>query len=99
MNKLSSKSHTERAHRRMRELNANDMNTKEKIHEKAIRLVEGGIVEVDGICVILHREPYIFDPCYVCDMDYLCHKGSEICSVCEECDRLTRNDCILVPYT
>lgn len=68
------------------------------VHEKAIRLIEGDIVEVGGISVLLHREPYIFDPCLCCDMDYLCHKGNEMCSVCEECDRITKNDCFLIPY-
>lgn len=75
------------------------MKKKENIHDKAIRLVEGGIVEVDGLSVKLHREPYIFDPCFCCDMDSLCHKGSEMCSVCEECDRITKNDCLLIPLT
>lgn len=75
------------------------MKTKGNIHEKAIRLIEGGIVEVDGLSVIMHSEPYIFDPCLVCDMDCLCHKGSEMCAVCEECDSITKMDCILIPYT
>ena len=62
------------------------MEKKESVHKKAIRLVEGGIVEVSGLCVIMHHEPHIFDPCFVCDMDCLCHKGNEICELCEECD-------------
>lgn len=72
-------------------------NMKNSIHEKAIRLVEGGIVEVGGINVILHSEPYIFNPCFCCDMDCLCHKGNEMCSVCEECDSITKKDCFLIP--
>lgn len=75
------------------------MKTKDNIHEKAIRLVEGGIVEVNGISVILHSEPYLFDPCYCCEIGCLCHKGNEMCSVCEECDRITNNDCLLIPFT
>lgn len=73
------------------------MNEKMKmsVHDKAIRLIEGGIVEVDGHCVRLHRDKYIFDPCFVCEMDCLCHKGTEMCSVCEECDSITREDCFL----
>ena len=66
------------------------------IHDKAIRLVEGGIVEVDGLCVALRHEPYIFDPCFVCELDSICHKGNNICSVCEECDAITKKDCFLV---
>lgn len=72
-------------------------NMKNSVHEKAIRLIEGGIVEVGGISVILHSEPNIFDPCFCCDMDSLCHKGNEMCSVCEECDKITNQDCILIP--
>lgn len=75
------------------------MNTKKmkvNIHEKAIRLVEGGIVNVDGHCVKLGKAPYIFDPCFVCEMDCLCHSGNEMCAVCEECDSITKMDCYLI---
>lgn len=68
---------------------------KMSIHDKAVRLVEGGIVEVDGLCVVLHRDKYIFDPCFYCETDCLCHKGTEMCSVCEECDKITKEDCFL----
>ena len=68
---------------------------KDSVHEKAIRLVEGGIVEVDGHSVRLVRLPYIVDPGYCCEMDCLCHKGTEMCDVCEECDAITRLDCFL----
>lgn len=70
---------------------------KNSVHEKAIRLVEGGIVEVGGISVILHSEPDIFDPCFCCDMDSLCHFGTEMHLVCRECDSITKKDCILIP--
>lgn len=70
---------------------------KNSVHEKAIRLVEGGIVEVGGISVILHSEPDIFDPCFCCDMDSLCHFGTEMHLVCRECDRITKKDCLLIP--
>ena len=71
------------------------MKMKDSIHEKAIRLVEGGIVDVDGQSVKLVKVPYIFDPCFCCEMDCLCHKGTEMCDVCEECDAITRMDCFL----
>lgn len=70
---------------------------KKTVHDKAIRLLEGGIVEVSGINVIVAHEPYIFDPCFVCDMDCLCHKGNDICELCEECDSISREDCFLIP--
>ena len=59
------------------------------IHEKAIRLIEGGHVSVDGHSVRLRRTNDAFLSCYACLMDCLCHVGSEMCSVCSECDRLT----------
>jgi len=69
---------------------------KESVHEKAIRLIEGGIVDVDGHSVKLGKEPYIFDPCFCCEMDSLCHIGNEMYSVCEECDNITHMDCFLI---
>ena len=72
------------------------MKMKDSVHEKAIRLVEGGIVDVDGHSVQLVKYPYIVDPCYCCEMDSLCHIGNEICAVCEECDAITKWDCFLI---
>ena len=66
-----------------------------KLHEKAIRLVEGGHEQAEGLWVRLIKVPYVFDPCFVCDMDSLCHKGNEICDLCEECEKITSEDCYL----
>lgn len=41
----------------------NDMKDKQSIHEKAIRLIEGGIVDVDGHSVRLVVIPDSFDTC------------------------------------
>lgn len=68
----------------------------EGIHEKAIRLIEGGIVEVSGLCVRMGRAPGYLDSCYCCEMDCLCHKGNPICDLCEECDSITREYCFLI---
>lgn len=68
---------------------------KKSVHEKAIRLIEGGIIDVEGHSVKLVKEPYIFDPCFCCEMDCLCHSRSEMCEVCKECDEITRMDCFL----
>lgn len=68
----------------------------ESVHEKAIRLIEGGIVEVSGLCVRMCHSPYIFDPCFCCDMGYFCRKGNPICELCEECDSITNEDCFLI---
>lgn len=69
---------------------------KNSVHEKAIRLVEGGIVDVNGHSVQLVKDPYMFDPCYCCEMDCLCHKDNEMYNVCVECDNITQMDCFLV---
>lgn len=56
------------------------------IHEKAIRLIEGGIVDVDGHAVRAIKAPVEYCTCEVCDMDSLCHRGTEMADICEECD-------------
>lgn len=71
------------------------MKNKQSNHEKAIRLVEGGIVEVDGHSVSLVKIPDSIDTCNYCEMDCLCHLGSEMCSVCIECVEITKKNCIL----
>ena len=67
----------------------------QSIHEKAIRLIEGGIVDVDGHSVRLMKIPDVFDTCYHCDMDCLCHTGTEMCDVCIECVEISKKNCIL----
>lgn len=69
---------------------------KKSVHDIAIRLIEGGIEEIDGLCVALRHEPYIFDPCLTCELDCICHKGTTFCDVCKECDAITHEDCFLV---
>lgn len=71
------------------------MENKQSIHEKAIRLIEGGIVEVDGHSVSLVKIPDSIDTCYHCEMDCLCHIGTEMCDVCIECVEITKKNCIL----
>lgn len=68
----------------------------EDVHKKAIRLIEGGIVEVSGLCVRMGRAPFELDACDCCEMDCLCHKGNSICDLCEECDSITRDNCYLI---
>lgn len=68
----------------------------EDVHKKAIRLIEGGIVEVSGLCVMMGRAPVYLDTCYYCDINILCHHGNSICDLCEECDRITRENCFLI---
>ena len=68
----------------------------ESIHSKAIRLLEGGVVEVQGLSVVVRAEKWLCDPCFVCEMDSICHFGSEMCNVCHECDIISKKDCFLV---
>lgn len=67
------------------------MKQKLSVHDKAVRLLEGGIVDVDGHAVKLCDAMDTYDPCLECEMDCLCHRGSEMCSVCEECDMISGN--------
>lgn len=62
------------------------------IHEKAIRLIEGGQVNVDGHCVKLKQTGYNMDCCYVCDMDSICRVNTEMFNVCGECDLITNKN-------
>lgn len=66
------------------------------LHEKAIRLIEGGIVEVSGLCVRAKQVYCGSDPCFVCEMDCLCHQGNPICDLCEECDNITNEHYFLI---
>ena len=70
------------------------MKDKQSIHEKAIRLIEGGIVDVDGHSVKLVQIPDKFDTCNYCEMDCLCHTGTEMCDVCIECVEISKKNCI-----
>lgn len=71
------------------------MKDKQSIHEKAIRLIEGGIIEVDGHSVRLVQDDSDLLSCELCEMDCLCHVGSEMCSVCVECVSIVKGQCFL----
>lgn len=71
------------------------MENKQSIHEKAIRLLEGGIVDVDGHSVRVVKTPNYFDACNYCEMDCLCHSGTEMELVCKECDDISKRNCVL----
>lgn len=72
------------------------MNREKEIHEKAIRLIEGGIVEVGGHCVMMKRSYDELVPCPDCDMDCLCRSETDICDLCLECDWITGDICFFV---
>lgn len=63
------------------------------LHEKAVRLCEGGVVECSGHFVRakeIHEEIYA---CMACSMDSAC--DTEMCNLCDECDNLTHTEHIL----
>lgn len=66
---------------------------KESLHDKAIRLVEGGIVQVDGHAVRAIKAPIDENPCDVCEMDCLCHRldNTEMAYLCEDVDVVGRD--------
>ena len=61
------------------------------IHEKAIRLLEGGVVNVDGHFVRAVKVDVEFDICNECEMDCLCGLGTDMLAVCIECDSIGKN--------
>lgn len=63
------------------------------LHDKAIRLLEGGLVEIDALRVRAIKVPIEWDPCYICSMGCLCTKEvcSEILELCKECDTISGN--------
>ena len=71
------------------------MENKQSIHEKAIRLLEGGIVDVDGNSVRVKRTWAYCDACMYCKMDCLFYSGSEMELVYKECDSISQRNCFL----
>lgn len=57
-------------------------------HEKAIRLLEGGLVEIDGLVFSIDEAGPEDDPCYSCRLDSICSQN--ILNVCMEADKITR---------
>lgn len=67
-----------------------------KVHDKAIRLLEGGAVNIDGNWFKLKKFPIIdgFCPCYECNLDSICRE--EHVAVCQECDDISGKKCCLI---
>ena len=65
------------------------------VHDKAIRLIEGGIVEIDGNWFRLIRFPDDFDgiTCMECELDSICQSEHE--DVCGECEAIYVKNCCL----
>ena len=71
------------------------METWKSIHNKAIRLVEGGIVEIDSnwFRLIKFPEEYEGDECMECELDSICRMDHR--DVCVECSSITHRACCL----
>lgn len=65
------------------------------VHDKAIRLLEGGIVEIDGDNFRLNRIPYELDidDCCECELDSICREEHK--EVCSECGDISGYRCYL----
>lgn len=64
------------------------------LHDKAVRLCEGGTVECMGHYVRAKAVKTEDLPCLDCKMDSICR--DELCDLCAECDNLTNENHILV---
>lgn len=69
---------------------------KKTVHDKAIRLLEGGVVEIEGNWFKLIRFPDDFDgiTCMECELGSICQSEHE--DVCGECDIISGGKCYLV---
>lgn len=65
------------------------------VHDKAIRLLEGGVVEIDGNWFRVRKLPadYNDSPCVECNLDSICKMNHS--DVCEECDAISHKKCYL----
>lgn len=65
------------------------------VHEKAIRLLEGGIVEIASNWFRVRKFPAYYDgiPCGVCELDSICR--DDHIDVCAECEKISHRRCCL----
>lgn len=64
------------------------------LHQKAIRLIEGGFVEFDGHVVAAKVAPDDVFSCDICEMDSICHV--EMGQLCGEVSFIKQQDYYLV---
>ena len=64
-------------------------------HDKAIRLLEGGVVEIDGNWFRLIKFPEYYDDneCMECNLDSICR--NEHLEICAECETISHRKCCL----
>lgn len=69
-------------------------NKQMSLHDMAVRLCEGGIVQCSGHFIKAKDIGNESHPCYLCTMDSACNQ--EICDLCFECDEIGMSGHILV---
>ena len=63
------------------------------LHAKAVRLAEGGVVEINGHFVRGIGVVCVDNPCYLCGMDSACNE--DMSNLCQEVDVYTHSPHIL----
>lgn len=58
------------------------------LHEMAVRLCEGGVIEYGGHFIKAKNVSDLDNPCQVCQMDCVCDMN--MVDLCAECDTYTR---------
>ena len=71
------------------------MMKKMTVHDKAIRLLEGGTVDIDANWFRVKRFPDDYDgyPCEECELDSICRMEHTV--VCGECEAISKQRCML----
>ena len=71
------------------------MKIRMSIHDKAIRLLEGGIVEIDSDWFYLKLLPSYYDDsdCNECELGSICQDAHK--EVCAECSKIGDRKCCL----
>lgn len=71
------------------------MENSKSIHDKAIRLLEGGIVEIDSDWFYLKKLPDYYNDiaCNECSLDSICK--TDHATICGECDAISNRKCFL----
>lgn len=68
---------------------------RDPIYEKAIRLIEGGQVSVDGHLVKIKIVELDENPCKECETNNVCLTFSDMHSICQKCDCITQRNCCM----
>lgn len=65
------------------------------VHDKAIRLLEGGIVEIDSdwFRLLKFSNELDVEPCAECELDSICREEHR--DICAECDAISGLKCFL----